>query len=90
MGAKKREQNLAVIFYFERPDHEEGRIAYAIYLIARGNYSDAEQVLSSVLALVPMLRNRHVQHEMPVLVLKALTIELSGDRALAAVTGKSM
>lgn len=61
--------------------NEEEMTAYGRYLIAKGDYSDAEQVLSKVL---PILRSGgRVQHEIHVLALHALTYELLGERALA-------
>jgi LuxR family maltose regulon positive regulatory protein len=62
-------------------NNEEEMTAYARYLVARGDRGDAEQVLSRVLPIVRSIGR--VQHEIHVLVLKALANELLGDRALA-------
>ena len=62
-------------------NNEEEITAYARYLIARGDYRDAAQVLSRVL---PIVRDvGQVQHEVHALVLQALAHELLGERALA-------
>ncbi len=62
-------------------DNEEEMTAYARYLVARGDYGDAEQVLSRVL---PIVRDDgRVQHEIHALVLQALAYELLGERAPA-------
>ena len=61
--------------------NEEEMTAYARYLVARGDYGDAAQVLSRVL---PTVRGGgRVQHEIHALVLQALAHELLGERALA-------
>lgn len=61
--------------------NEEEMTAYARHLIACGNYSDAEQVLSRVLPIVQSIGR--VQHEIHALVLKALANEFLGERTLA-------
>ena len=62
-------------------DNEEEMTAYARYLVARGDYGDAAQVLSRVL---PIARDGgRVQHEIHALVLQALAYELLGERAPA-------
>ena len=62
-------------------DNEEEMTAYARYLVARGDYGDAAQVLSRVL---PIVRGGgRVQHEVHALVLQAQAYELLGERALA-------
>ena len=62
-------------------NNEEEMSAYARYLVAHGDYSDAAQVLSRVL---PIVRGGgRVQHEVHALVLQALAYELLGGRALA-------
>ncbi len=62
-------------------DNEEEMTAYARYLVAAGDYSDAAQVLSVVL---PGVRDGgRVQHEIHALVLQALAYERSGERPLA-------
>ena len=62
-------------------DNEEEMTAYARYLVARGDYGDAAQVLSRVLPIVQ--DGARVQHEIHALVLRALAYELLGERALA-------
>ena len=62
-------------------DNEEEMTAYARYLVGRGDYSDAAQVLSNVLPIVET--GGRVQHEIHALVLKALACELLGEKALA-------
>ena len=62
-------------------NNEEEMTAYARYVIARGDYGDAEQVLSRVL---PIVRDGgRVQHEVHALVLQVIAYELLGDRAHA-------
>ena len=62
-------------------NNEEETTAYARYLVARGDYGDAVEVLSRVL---PIVRDGgKVQHEIHALVLQALAYELLGERALA-------
>ena len=62
-------------------NNEEEMTAYARYLVARGDFGDAAQVLSNVL---PIVRDGgRVQHEIHALVLQALAYELLGERALA-------
>ena len=61
--------------------NEEEMTAYACYLVARGDFGDAAQVLSRVL---PILRDGgRVQHEIHALALQALARELLGERPLA-------
>ena len=61
--------------------NEEEITAYARYLVARGDFGDAAQVLSKVL---PIVRDGGwVEHEIHALVLQVLAHELSGERALA-------
>ena len=62
-------------------DNEEETTAYARYLVARGDYGDAEQILSKVLSVVR--DGGRVQHEIHALVLQALAYELMGERELA-------
>ncbi len=62
-------------------NNEEEMAAFARYLVARGDYDDAEQVLSRMLPLVQSLG--HVQHEIHALMLQAMTNELLGHRTLA-------
>ncbi|MCH8911722.1 MAG: helix-turn-helix transcriptional regulator [Chloroflexi bacterium] len=62
-------------------DNEEEMTAYARYLVVRGDYSDAEQVLSRVVLIVR--EHGLVQHEVHALVLQALAYELLGERAHA-------
>ncbi len=62
-------------------DNEEEITAYARYLISRGEYGDAVQVLSRVVLIVR--EHGLVQHEVHALALKALAHELLGERALA-------
>ena len=62
-------------------NNEEEVAAYARYLVARGDYGDAEQVLSRVLSIVQ--DGGRVQHEIHALVLQALAYERLGERALA-------
>ena len=62
-------------------DNEGEVTSYARYLVTRGDYGDAAQVLSRVL---PIVRDGgRVQHEIHALVLQALAYELLGERALA-------
>jgi LuxR family maltose regulon positive regulatory protein len=61
--------------------NEEEMIAFARYLLARGDVGAAEQVLSKVLAIVQ--GTGRVQHEIHVLVLQARAHELLGERATA-------
>ena len=62
-------------------NNEEEITAYARYLVARGDYGDAAQVLSRVL---PIVRGGgRVQHEVHALVLQGQAYELLGQRALA-------
>ena len=62
-------------------DNEEEMTAYARYLVARGDFGDAAQVLSRVL---PVVRDGgRVQHEIHALVFQALAYELLGERAHA-------
>jgi LuxR family maltose regulon positive regulatory protein len=62
-------------------DNEEEMIAYARYLVARGDGGGAAHVLSRVL---PIVRDRgRVQHEIHALALQALAYELVGERARA-------
>jgi ATP/maltotriose-dependent transcriptional regulator MalT len=75
-----RDRNLSPEVAIDRKNEEE-MTAYARYLIARGDYSDAEQVLSRVLPIVRSIGR--VQHEIHALVLKAVASELLGERALA-------
>jgi LuxR family maltose regulon positive regulatory protein len=75
-----RDRNLSPDTAVDR-NNEEEMTAFARYLIARGDDSEAEQVLSRVLTIVRSIGR--VQHEILALVLKALTHELLGDRALA-------
>jgi len=75
-----RDRNLSPNTVVDRKNEEE-MTAFARYLIARGDYSDVEQVLSRVLLIVQSIGR--VQHEIHVLVLKALANELLGERALA-------
>jgi LuxR family maltose regulon positive regulatory protein len=75
-----RDRNLSTEMAIDR-DNEEEMTAYARYLVARGDLNGAEQVLSRVLPIVRSIGC--VQHEIHVLVLKALANELLGDRALA-------
>ncbi|MCI0696058.1 LuxR C-terminal-related transcriptional regulator [candidate division KSB1 bacterium] len=75
-----RDRNLSPDVAVDR-NNEEEMTAFARYLIVRGNYSEAEQVLSRVLPLVRSIGR--VQHEIHVLVLEALANELLGERALA-------
>jgi LuxR family maltose regulon positive regulatory protein len=75
-----RDRNLSPEAAIDRHNEEE-MTAYARYLIAHGDYSDAEQVLSNVLPIVRSIGR--VQHEIHVLVLKALVNELLGDKSLA-------
>jgi len=75
-----RDRNLSPEVAIDR-NNEEEMTAYARYLVARGNGGDAEQILSRVLPIVQSIGR--VQHEIHVLVLKALANELLGDRALA-------
>ncbi|NQW16440.1 MAG: hypothetical protein HQ478_03035 [Chloroflexi bacterium] len=61
--------------------NEELVTAYAGHLIDRGNYEEADQLLSRV---TPVLRDGgRVQHEIHALVLQSQARELSGSRALA-------
>ncbi len=75
-----RGRNLAPDVTVDR-NNEEEMTAYARYLVARGDYSDAEQVLSRVLLIVRSIGR--VQHEIHALALKALANEFLGERALA-------
>jgi LuxR family maltose regulon positive regulatory protein len=75
-----RDRNLSPEVAIDR-NNEEEMTAYARYLVARGNHGGAEQVLSIVLPIVQSIGR--VQHEIHVLVLKALANELLRDRALA-------
>ncbi|MGH7493643.1 MAG: LuxR C-terminal-related transcriptional regulator, partial [bacterium] len=61
--------------------NEEEMTAFARYLVARGDCGGAQQVLASVLPVVRSIGR--VQHEIHVLVLKALAHEVLGERALA-------
>ena len=75
-----RDQELSPDVAVDRNNAEE-MTAYARYLVARGDYGDAAQVLSRVL---PIVRGGgQVQHEIHALVLQALAYELLGERALA-------
>ena len=61
--------------------NEEEMTAYARYLVLRGEYGDAAQVLSTV---IPLARDGgRVQHEIHALALNAMARELLGERALA-------
>ncbi len=75
-----RERNLSTEVAIDRNNDEE-MTAFARYLIARGDYDDAEQILSRVLSIVQSIGR--VQHEIHALVLKAMAHELLGERALA-------
>jgi LuxR family maltose regulon positive regulatory protein len=75
-----RDRNLSPDVAVDRNNQEE-MTAFARYLVARGGYSEAEQVLSIVLPIVRSIGR--VQHEIHALVLKALANELLGDRAVA-------
>ena len=75
-----RDQELSPDVAVDRNNAEE-MTAYARYLVARGDYGDAAQVLSRVL---PIVRGGgQVQHEIHALVLQALAYEILGKRALA-------
>ena len=75
-----RERELSPDVAVDR-DNEEEMTAYARYLVARGDYGDAAQVLSRVL---PIVRGGgRVQHEIHALALQALSYELLSKRALA-------
>jgi LuxR family maltose regulon positive regulatory protein len=75
-----RERQLSTEVAIDRHNEKE-MTAYARYLIARGDYGDAEKVLSKVLPIIQSIGR--VQHEIHALVLKALAHELLGDRSLA-------
>lgn len=75
-----RDRNLSPDAAVDRKNEEE-ITAFARYLVARGDYIDAEQVLSRVLPLVQSIGR--VQHEIHALVLKALAKALLGERPLA-------
>ena len=61
--------------------NEEEMTAYARYLVARGDFGDAAEVLSR---LLPIVRDGgRVQHEIHALVLQALAYELQGESAQA-------
>jgi LuxR family maltose regulon positive regulatory protein len=75
-----RDRKLSTEVAIDR-NNEEEMTAYARYLVARGDHGDAEQILSRLLPIVRSIGR--VQHEIHVLVLKALASELLGDRALA-------
>ena len=75
-----RDRNLSPDVAVDR-NNEEEMTAFARYLITRGDYSGAEQVLSKVLPIVRSIGR--VQHGIHVLVLKAMTNELLGERVLA-------
>ncbi len=75
-----RERNLATNVAVDRHNEEE-MTAYARYLIARGDYDAAAQVLSKVLPIVQSIGR--VRHEIHALVLQAMAKELLGERALA-------
>lgn len=75
-----RERNLSPDAAVDR-NNEEEMTAFARYLLSRGAYLDAAQVLTSVL---PLVRNiGRVQHEIHALVLQAMTHEFLEPRALA-------
>ena len=75
-----RDRELSLDVAVDR-NNEEEMTAYARYLVARGEYGDAAQLLSRVL---PILRGGgRVQHEIHALALQALAYELLGERALA-------
>ncbi|MCI0835120.1 MAG: helix-turn-helix transcriptional regulator [Chloroflexi bacterium] len=75
-----RDRELAPNVAVDR-DNEEEMTAYARYLVSRGEYGDAVQVLSRVVLIVR--EHGLVQHEVHALALKALTHELLGERAHA-------
>jgi LuxR family maltose regulon positive regulatory protein len=61
--------------------NEEEMIAYARYLIARGDHGEAAGVLSRVLPVVQ--RGGRIRHEIHALTLQALAYESSGNRPRA-------
>ena len=75
-----RERELAPDVAVEYSNEEE-MTAYARFLIARGEFGDADQVLARVLEIVRS--GGSAQHEIHALALQALSRELLGERALA-------
>jgi LuxR family maltose regulon positive regulatory protein len=75
-----RDRNLSPNTAVDR-NNEEEMTAFARYLVACGDYNEAEQVLAKVLPLVRSIGR--VQHEIHALVLQVMANELLGERALA-------